>query len=122
MLGKQAEYCFTHALNQSNRYQVIASTLQIQGEVATLGEIDYLIYDRKKEQVCHIELACKFYLYDPTFKTQEARWIGPNRKDTLADKLRKLKQKQFPMLFASETEQVLMSLGITADSVVQQLC
>ncbi len=122
MLGKQAEACFTHALTQSKRYQVIASTLQIQGEVATLGEIDYLVYDRKRAQLCHIELACKFYLYDTTLETQESRWIGPNRKDTLAEKLQKLKQKQFPLLFASETERVFSSLDINTETVVQQLC
>ena len=64
MLGKQAETCFEFLLKQSKRYQLLAANIQIQGEIKTLGELDYLVFDSETSKTLHIELACKFYLFD----------------------------------------------------------
>lgn len=123
MLGKQAEACFKYYLDHSNRYSLLASNIQIQGKTETLGELDYLVFDKLKKVNIHIELACKFYLYDPSIKGAiEKKWIGPNRKDTLIEKMDKLRTKQYPLLFKSETETKLKTLNVDVDSVKQQLC
>jgi len=122
MLGKQAEYYFQHYLASSQRYELLASNIQIQGTTETLGEIDYLVYDRQTAQHCHIELACKFYLYDDRMPSEYERWMGPNRKDTLYEKVTKLAQKQFQMLFTSEAKPILTELEIDPQYTVQQLC
>jgi hypothetical protein len=123
MLGKQAEACFEFYLHSSARYQLIAANLQIQGSENTKGELDYLVFDTQTKKVLHIELACKFYLYDSDEpKNKSDSWIGPNRKDSLHEKLTKLEQKQFPLLYATESLQTLNQLNIDRDSVEQQLC
>jgi hypothetical protein len=88
----------------------------------TLGELDYIVRNNKTETIIHIELACKFYLYDENAgDLEEQKWIGPNRKDTLFDKLEKVKLKQFPLLCKVETIQKLEALNIEIPTS-QELC
>ena len=97
--------------------------MQIKGEIETLGEIDYLVFDIETQQMLHIELACKFYLYDSDLNDPAiSKWIGPNRKDTLKEKLDKLHFKQFPLLKQAETQVTLKKLNIDSNTIGQQLC
>ncbi|AFL79870.1 protein of unknown function (DUF1853) [Aequorivita sublithincola DSM 14238] len=122
VLGMQAEACFEAYLKQSKNYELLAANIQINGEIETLGELDYIVRNLKTEEIVHIELACKFYLYEQNADTsEEEKWIGPNRKDTLFDKLEKLKLKQFPLLYKDETIQKLQTLHIEIPTS-QQLC
>ncbi len=122
VLGKQAEACFEAYLKQSENFELLIANLQIQGEMETLGELDYIIRNLKTEKIIHIELAYKFYLYDENAAALEAqKWIGPNRKDSLFDKLEKVKLKQFPLLNTTETIQKLKEIGIPLPSL-QVLC
>ncbi len=122
VLGMQAEACYEAYLKQSNNFELLAANLQIHGEKETLGELDYIVRNLKTDKVVHIELACKFYLYEENTSTsEEEKWIGPNRKDSLFDKLEKVKLKQFPLLKRSETIQKLKALGIPEPSS-QELC
>lgn len=105
------------------RYDLIVANIQIQGNDRTLGELDYIVFDQQKERTLHIELACKFYLYDSAIlNEQEARWIGPNRKDTLREKLDKLVHRQFPLLYNDRTKLRLREFGISDQLIEQQLC
>ncbi|RMA57918.1 DUF1853 family protein [Ulvibacter antarcticus] len=123
IIGKQAEFLFETLLKLSSRYIILLSNIQIQGRDRTLGELDYLVLDRKTSSTLHIELACKFYLFDASLgDSPEAPWIGPNRKDRLIDKLGKLKKQQFPLLYRKETREQLLPLQIDINSVQQQLC
>ncbi|RDK84770.1 DUF1853 family protein [Marinirhabdus gelatinilytica] len=123
MLGKQAEFLFESWLNHSQRYQEIAKNIQIQGATETLGELDYIVRDTETKQTLHIELACKFYLLDETLgKHTTQQWIGPNRKDTLVDKLTKMETKQFPLLHRRETVQTLEHFSINISNIQQQYC
>jgi len=130
VLGMQAEACFEAYLKQSKQFKLLAANLQIHtstsfgnpNEKETLGELDYIVRNLKTEKVVHIELACKFYLYDETVADVETqKWIGPNRKDSLYDKLEKLKWKQFPLLHATETIKKLAALNVPIPTS-QQLC
>ena len=122
VLGMQAESCFKAYLKQSKYFKLLVANLQIHGEKETLGELDYIVRNLKTKQVAHIELACKFYLYDEDAgSTEEEKWIGPNRKDRLYDKLEKVKLKQFPLLRKTETIEKLKELEIDIPTL-QQLC
>tara|TARA_R100000353_G_scaffold176130_2_gene149757 strand:- start:58067 stop:58909 length:843 start_codon:yes stop_codon:yes gene_type:complete len=122
VLGMQAEACFKAFLNSSKNYSLLAANLQINTEKETLGELDYIVQDCKTQEVIHIELACKFYLFDKNNGAcDEKKWIGPNRKDTLFDKLEKVKFKQFPLLNKAATIEKLKSLKIEIPTT-QQLC
>lgn len=123
MLGKQAEACFEAYLENCDRYHKLVSNIQINGAQSTIGELDYIIYDKDLKELVHIELACKFYLFDNRASGMGLKnWKGPNLKDSLYDKLLKLKNHQFPLLFASETIDVLSTLGIDPGNIEQQLC
>lgn len=122
VLGQQAEACFEAYLKRSKNFELLIANLQIQGEKQTLGELDYIVRDLTTKKVVHIELACKFYLYDETLgPSEEAKWIGPNRKDSLFDKLEKIKQQQFPLIHAPETQKQLNQLGFEIPTE-QKLC
>ena len=121
MIGKQAELCFEHYLKVASRYDVLAHNIQIQGTSETMGELDYIVFDKQLQQQLHIELACKFYLLDYREEGNSA-WIGPNRNDSLDQKLNKLQQKQFPLLFKEETKQLLDDLRLDVSETAQQLC
>ena len=113
----QAEACFEAYLKASSKFELLAANLQIHSEKETLGELDYIVRNLETEKIVHIELACKFYLYDENAgELEEQKWIGPNRKDSLFDKLEKVKRKQFPLLYTTETLQKLTALGIARPS------
>ncbi len=122
VLGMQAEACFQAYLEGSRNHRLLAANIQIQGAEQTLGELDFLIKDENTRNTIHIELACKFYLYDPQAGTLELeKWIGPNRRDSLFEKLEKVKTKQFPLLHRRETLEILEQLDIFPP-ISQQLC
>tara|TARA_B110000211_G_scaffold42925_1_gene44812 strand:- start:109 stop:924 length:816 start_codon:yes stop_codon:yes gene_type:complete len=123
IIGKQAEYCFAYYLKHSKRYNLIASNIQINGAAETIGELDYLVFDSKTKATLHVELACKFYLFDSNSDEPITNnWIGPNRKDRLKKKLDKLKLKQFPLIRRKETQGILKELQIDVNTIKQQLC
>ncbi|WP_317046622.1 DUF1853 family protein [Aequorivita antarctica] len=122
ILGMQAEACFEAYFKRSKNFGLLVANLQIHGVKETLGELDYIVENLKTKKIVHIELACKFYLYDENAgDSEEQKWVGPNRKDSLFDKLEKVKLKQFPLLHTAETIQKLTELGIAKPSS-QELC
>ena len=122
VLGMQAEACFEEYIKRSKNYKLLIANLQINGENKTLGELDYIVRKLNTKQVIHIELACKFYLYDNNAKSsKEEKWIGPNRKDSLYDKLEKIRLQQFPLLFKNQTLEKLEELEVEIPTV-QELC
>ncbi len=123
VLGKRVEHFFGYALEESSRYAVLGKNLQIIEEKRTVGELDYLLKDEQTGQLLHVELVCRFYLYDPTEgETELDHWIGPNRKDCLVFKLDKLKKHQFPLLFHNQTKSILDELEISSMLIEQALC
>ncbi|MFO8146267.1 MAG: DUF1853 family protein [Gillisia sp.] len=122
VLGKRMERYFEFLLKYSNNIKVLKSNIQIQQEKITLGEIDFLAEDILLDQHHHIELVYKFYVYDPSYENGLARWIGPNRKDSLLQKIEKLKQRQFPILYKPETKEALSLLGLKAEDFAQSVC
>ncbi|MGJ8666567.1 MAG: DUF1853 family protein [Patiriisocius sp.] len=121
ILGKQAEFIFELLLKQCKPFELLAANAQINGETQTIGELDYIVKNVITREFIHIELACKFYLFDDSNnEIFEGKWIGSNRKDTLLDKINKLKEKQFPLLYNSFTSNILNGLGIKVSEIIQQ--
>jgi hypothetical protein len=110
-LGHQLE-CYFQFLIENSYYETLTSNLQIIVDKITIGELDFILRDTITNQLIHVEIATKFYLYDPTFEDELKRWIGPNRKDSLLQKMDKLQKKQFPLLYHNQTIEVLKTLGI----------
>ncbi|MCH4823222.1 DUF1853 family protein [Gramella lutea] len=122
VLGKRMESFFEIAIKHSTRYQLIASNIQVIEEKRTLGELDFLLFDKLTSRPLHVELVYKLYVYDLGFSSEDQGWIGPNRRDSYLEKIDKLKEKQFPLLYRPETLEYLKQLDLSPESVEQQLC
>ena len=120
-LGNRLERFFSFIIQESNQYELLAENIQISKNKITLGELDFLIYDKENKLVLHVELAGKLYLYDPTIKEELARWIGPNRKDSLLKKTKKLREKQFPLLYSEQTKEALLNFNLPSLTIKQQI-
>ncbi len=119
-LGKRVELFFEHYLHLSKRYELHKKNIQIIDCKETLGEIDFIIYDNKKKCFKHVELVYKYYLYDISFEKELDRYIGPNKDDTLVNKLNKLKHKQLPLLFNEKTKLYLDEIDF--NNIRQEVC
>jgi len=122
-LGKRAEVFFRHYIHSSPRYQELVYSLQLFEDNLTIGEFDFILEDLLLDKTIHVELVNKIYLFDEHLhENPDFCWIGPNRKDRFIDKLKKLKSKQFPLLYHPEAELMLEQLCINPWKIDQQLC
>ncbi|NQY66112.1 MAG: DUF1853 family protein [Flavobacteriales bacterium] len=120
-LGHIAENIVSGLIKSSSNYNVLYENTQVIEEKNTIGEIDFIIEEVETKQVIHLELAYKFYLYDPSISSNKINnWIGPNRNDSLVEKLEKLKRKQFPLLYHTCARAEFSSIEIS--KVSQALC
>lgn len=74
-------------------YELLAHNVQLFVGKQTCGELDFLVKNKAADTIEHWELAIKFYLGKPPF--DPPHWVGLNQKDTLANKIAHLQQKQF---------------------------
>ena len=119
-LGKYVERFVSFELSQYSMIKVVAENIQIQKDKITLGELDCIIL--KDEKPIHLEIIYKFYLYDASIgNTEISNFIGPNRKDSLVEKLNKLKEKQLPLLYSTECENYLKRIHLSSESIEQQV-
>lgn len=120
-LGHLAERVVSQLIDLSSEYDLRYENIQLIEDKNTIGELDFIIQEKRTKQVIHLEMAYKFYLYDPKVLDSEIEnWIGPNRNDSLHKKLEKLKQKQFPLLYHPIATEILQ--GIDVDQACQALC
>ena len=119
-LGKYIERFVSYQLSNTKKIDVLAGNIQIQKDKRTIGELDCLL--TKKEKSVHLEIVYKFYLYDAKVGTTEMEhFIGPNRKDTLIEKLNKLREKQLPLLYSKDCKPYLDKYNIQVDNVKQEV-
>lgn len=119
-LGKYIEQFVFYQLKQ-NGATLIAENIQIQKNKTTLGELDCIF--KENESTIHLEIVYKFYLYDATVGNSEIEhFIGPNRKDSLLEKLNKLKEKQLPLLYSTTCKENISMLNIDWHTILQKVC
>lgn len=119
-LGKYIERFVSYQLAQEKSIKIISENVQIQQEKRTLGELDCIIL--KDNKPIHLEIIYKFYLYDSSNGNSEIEhFIGPNKKDSLIEKLTKLKEKQLPLLYSKQCEAYLKSINLNALEIKQQV-
>jgi len=119
-LGRRVEDFFRFYINESSKYDLVKHNIQIIEDKQTLGELDFILFDKKAYKYIHVEHIYKFYLYDDSIQNEIDRYIGPNRNDTLIKKITKLQTKQLPLLYKSATSQYLNN--IDSDLCDQKVC
>ena len=120
-LGHLAERVVSACIQASTNYTLLYENIQLLEDKKTIGEIDFILQEEETQQVMHVELAYKFYLYDPSRSSEvKNNWIGPNRNDSLPEKLEKLKTKQFPLLYHACAKPALDKIDV--HNVTQALC
>ena len=120
-LGHLVEKIVAGLIRASHNCKLLHENVQLIEQKQTIGEIDFILQDVESDKITHLELAYKFYLYDPNVSEQELHnWIGPNRNDSLRQKLDKLKQRQFPLLYHPAARKALKDIRV--EDVSQSLC
>ncbi len=107
-LGRRFEEILCFYFNNHPDWKLLAQNITIKDNGITLGEIDFLLFQKSTGKYIHLESAVKFYLWD-----KEA-WYGPQRKDRLDSKVDKLINKQTLWCNTIQGTQQLKSMGLNA--------
>jgi len=113
-LGKYFETLWFFWLSNNPRYQVIENNLQIIVDGETLGEIDFIVFDKMTKQIIHWEVAVKFYL-GVGDTSEMSSWHGPNLRDRLDIKVEHLLHRQSVITRDRRVAQWLKQRGIQID-------
>lgn len=111
-LGHYFEHLVFYWLTVSSRYELIEKNIPVRTTKGiSKGEVDLIVYDKKKGIHEHWELAVKFFLAHQN-ANQRSIYIGPNANDFLHLKLQKLHDHQCKILKTDEGKRVLNHLNI----------
>ena len=121
-LGHQMEYVFTQLVEYSKAYEVVLHNLAISQEKITKGEIDFILNDKTRDKLIHVELTYKFYIIDSEISDPIHSLIGPNRRDAFFAKMQKIKNLQFPLLHSEEGSKALLDRNIDHLEIEHQCC
>ena len=116
-------YFAYYEINGERRFDLLAKNHQVNEAKRTLGEFDFIIFDRSTQCVKHVEVAVKFYLGHENYNDSSLRpikknkplhnwhnWVGPNFRDTLAIKMRHLQEHQLQLGKSAAGAQSLIDL------------
>jgi uncharacterized protein len=112
-LGHTFEILLAQAFRLSQHYRLLARNILIKDGNRTLGEMDLLVRDLRKNRTIHLEVAVKFYLAINTGKNAFV-WLGPNPEDRLTDK-KKGMENQLRRSLSPEAERWLQEHDIRID-------
>lgn len=92
-------------------YRLVYRGLRVCSKQRTIGEMDFLVEDRRSGALQHWEVAVKFYL--GTHPGGDYRhWVGPALQDRLDLKVERLLRHQMQLPFTPEGEGLLRHLGL----------
>ena len=105
-LGLRFEALVAYWLAHSPNFNLLAHSIQLIDKGHTYGELDFIIEDKHRSTIIHLEVAVKFYLGSPPCNNPY-RWFGTNIQDQLGKKTDYLKtvQTQLTDRFPQLTQQ-----------------
>lgn len=119
-LGHLYEDALAALLLESSRYQLATHNFQlITPEKHTIGELDYLLWDKQEEVWIHLELAIKFYLVH--HQGASTFYPGPDARDNYQRKLARLVNHQLTLTKRPEAKALISPYTHDADVNVQHL-
>ena len=121
-LGHQMELVFQHYINSSSSYELIANNITVEEGKIRVGELDFIIKEKRKHRYLHVELAYKFYIINPEISEPIYRLMGPNKRDMFYTKMDKLKDKQFPLLNHPNLFPIWDTHQINPNKIQQECC
>lgn len=121
-LGHQIEHVFRQLITFDDTYDIVLYNVPIRRNKRTLGEIDFVLKERETGQLIHVELTYKFYILDTNGPRALQELSGANRTDLFIKKLKKIKEKQFPLLHSPEGASALDEHGIRNTTISHQVC
>ncbi len=116
-LGIYAEALLEHALRSLPEIEVIVSHLPVyEGKIAR-GEFDFILKNSLSGKTEHWELAVKYFLLRERDLTKlpnvvPADFVGPNGRDSLGNKLKKMMDRQLCLGQTPEGATALAGLGL----------
>lgn len=114
-LGRYFEMLWTFWLENSSRFEVIEQNLPLRDQGKTLGELDFLVFDKVSGQNLHWEVAVKFYLGVGDTR-QHSSWHGPGKKDRLDLKVEHLRHRQSVICQRPVVQKLLQERGRHVDA------
>lgn len=111
-LGHYFEVLYACLLTEVLGWQVLARNLPVRQGGRTLGELDFLLRNPVSGQVEHHEIAVKFYLGHPGAPGEPALWYGPDSRDRLDLKTRRLLDHQVRLTEHGASRATLAARGL----------
>lgn len=96
-LGRYFEALVVYLIRHSDRFHLLAKNRVISHNQQTLGELDLLLEDTQSNEIIHLELALKFYLWVPTSSSNAHSWVGSGLTDFLDTKVKRLFHHQMKL-------------------------
>ena len=120
-LGLYFEQLYGYALIALLGQRILAQNLPVRVAGRTLGELDFLVHDPVSDQVVHHEIAVKFYMGWTGTQTggRPPGWYGPDTRDQLSHKLKRLREHQLPMWRSDEGRKCLHREGLPEPQATQ---
>lgn len=137
-LGIYFEQLLSFYFSHYPRFRLLAKNLQANGSQRTIGEYDFIVWDKHNQQHYHIEVAVKFYVGFPEYGDNILnddvanipnnppiynwhQWIGPNKRDSLGIKVKHLLTHQLRLANTPEGASALATIGLTPEQVKPKL-
>lgn len=109
-LGLHFEQLYHCLMEDLLGWQVLVRNLPIRRQGITLGELDFIVRNPATGDLEHHEIAVKFYL--GYLGESQVWWYGPNARDRLDLKTRRLLDHQSHLTELPETREHLAGLGL----------
>lgn len=113
-LGLVFESLWHFFLINDPQTELLAHNLPVRDKGRTLGEYDVIYRCKQLDEIIHLELAVKFYLFVGELHGDNAYsgWLGPNQADRLDRKLNRLRSHQLALSLSPAGQQCLQEQGI----------
>lgn len=110
-LGFYFERLYRVLLEDLLGWEVLLQNQQIQSNGRTIGELDFVVHNRREDRIEHHEIAIKYYLGVPG-RSGRPLWYGPNAKDRLDLKTDRMLRMQSQRTALPEARALLADAGI----------
>jgi hypothetical protein len=114
-MGKYFETLWSFWLRHCPFYEVVENNIQIIIDGETLGEIDFILFDKVMKKTVHWEVAVKFYLGVGDTRLM-CNWHGPNLRDRLDVKVEHLMHRQSVISKDTKVARWLKQQGLVIDA------